>query len=80
MAGWLSFRLGFHHFATAVKASRADVMAQMRLARGGFHRNAWYNQCVVRPVHTALGGRFFVLLDCHDELPESSVPLLVRDS
>jgi hypothetical protein len=31
----LSFGLGFEYFATAVKASGADVVAQMHLASGG---------------------------------------------
>ena len=42
----------------------------MGLTRGGFDRNAWYNQRIVRTMHAALGRRFFVLLDCHDQLSE----------
>jgi hypothetical protein len=41
----------------------------MGFTGGGLNRNAWHNQSIVRTVHTALGRRFFVLLDGH-------VPLL----
>ena len=67
----LRFRFGFQDLATAVKASRADMVAQMNLTCGGLYCNTWHVECVVRTVHAALGRRFFVLLDGH-------VPLLIN--
>jgi hypothetical protein len=51
--------------ATAVKAVGADVMTQVCFARGGLDSDAWHIQGIVRTVHTALGGRLFVLLNSH---------------
>ena len=66
----LRFRFGFQDLATTVKASRADVVAQMNFTCGGLYCDARHIQCVVRAVHAALGRGFFVLLDGH-------VPLLI---
>jgi hypothetical protein len=41
------FGLGFEHFATAVKAGGADVVAQMHLACGGLQGQTWHIECVV---------------------------------
>jgi hypothetical protein len=64
----LSFRLCFQHFAATVKTSGTDVVAEVNFAGGGLHCDSWHNQGVVRAVHAALGGRFFVLLNCHGRL------------
>jgi hypothetical protein len=61
-------RLGFDHLAATVKAVRAYVVTQMGFASGWLYCNAWGNQSIVRAVHTALGWRFFVLLNCHGGL------------
>ena len=62
----LRFGLSFKHLTATVKAGRADVVTQVCLARGGLNSNAWNVQGIVRAVHSALGGRFFVLLNGHD--------------
>ena len=67
---FLGFGLGFEHFAAPVKTGRADVVAQMRFARRGLHGNAGNRQSGVRVVHSALGRRFFILLDGHNEAPK----------
>jgi hypothetical protein len=64
----LDFRFCLQHLATTVKAGRANVMTQMDFASRRFNCNTWNNQSIVRAVHTALGRRFFVLLDSHDSL------------
>jgi hypothetical protein len=66
--GQSGFRLGLENLATPVKTIGADVMAQMRLARGGLDSDARHGQGVVRTVHAALGRRFFVLLNGHGPL------------
>ena len=67
---WRGLRFGFafQHFATTVKAVRADVVAQVGFASRGLNRNARNVQGIVRAVHTAFGRRFLVLLDGHDGL------------
>jgi hypothetical protein len=64
----LNFSFGFEHLAATVKATGADVVAQMGLASGGLNGNTGHIQRVVRAVHTALGRRFFILLDSHVRL------------
>jgi hypothetical protein len=59
---------GFDHLATTVKTVGADVVTQMGFARGGLYCDAWGDQGIVCTVHTALGGGFFVLLNCHGGL------------
>ena len=59
------FRFGLDDFATAVKAGRADVVAQMDFAGGRLHRDTGDDQGIVRAVHAALRGGFLVLLNCH---------------
>jgi len=59
------FALGLDDLLAAVKAVGADVMAQVNLAGGGLDSQRGLAQRVVRTVHTALGGGFFVLLNCH---------------
>jgi hypothetical protein len=49
------------------------VVAQMGFTGRGFHGNAWHIQGIVRAVHAALGGRFFILLDSHDWLLDGKV-------
>ena len=66
--GFLSFGLGLDDFATTVKPSRADVVAQVDFAGGGLYRDPGHDQGVVRTVHAALGWGFFVLLNCHGRL------------
>ncbi len=71
------FRFGLQHLAATVKTSGADVVTQVGFTRSGFNCNARNNQCIVRAVHTALGRRFFILLDGHDPLlGNSAAPLL----
>src|SRR3954470_12329724 len=57
--------LGLEHLAAAIEAGRADVVAQVRLARGGLDGDAGGGDRVVRTVHAALGRRLLVLLDGH---------------
>ena len=57
--------LGLQHLAATVEAGGADVMTQVRFARGGLHCDARHVQCIVRAVHAALGRRFFILLNGH---------------
>ena len=59
-------RLGLDDLAATVKAVGADVVAQVNFARGGFFCNAGGGEGIVRAVHSALGRRFFVLLNSHD--------------
>src|SRR5687768_497195 len=63
--------LGLHDLAAAIEARGADVVTQVRFARGGLHRDARRDQGIVRTVHAALGRRLLVLLDSHDGLLES---------
>jgi hypothetical protein len=67
-AGELLFALGLDNLLAAIEAVRADVMTQVQFACSRFHRQRRIRQEIVRPVHAALGRRFFVLLDCHDLL------------
>src|SRR6185503_19464164 len=60
--------LGLDHFPAAVVARRRDVVAKVRLARGGLHRGRGFAQVVVRPVHAALRRRLLVLLNGHEFL------------
>jgi hypothetical protein len=60
------FGFGLQHFAATVKTVGADVVAQMGFTSGGFYGNARNIKGIVRAVHTALGRRFFILLDSHD--------------
>ena len=62
--------LGLQHLAATVEARGADVVAQMDLARGGFHGGAGRAKRVVRTVHAALGRRLLVLLNSHVKLLE----------
>jgi hypothetical protein len=64
----LGFGFGLQHLATTVEASGANVVAQVDFTGGGFYGDTGHNQSVVRTVHAALGGRFFVLLNCHGGL------------
>lgn len=48
-----------------VEAIRADVVAQMGLARRRLNGDSRNVERVVRTVHASLGRRFFVLLDGH---------------
>jgi len=57
--------LGLQDLATAIKAIRADMVAQMCLASGRLNGQRWRCQKVMRTMHAALGRGFFVLLDCH---------------
>jgi hypothetical protein len=59
------FGLGLEHLAAAIKAVRADVVAQMRFAGGRLDGNAGHTQGIVGTVHAALGRRLLVLLDGH---------------
>src|SRR5947207_13258782 len=49
----------------AVVARRRDVVAQVRLARGGLDRDRGLFEVVVRPVHAAFRRRLLVLLNGH---------------
>ena len=51
----LLVRLGLDDLAATVKTVWADVMAQMRLTRGGFDGQRRRTQVLMRTVHTALG-------------------------
>ena len=62
----LLVRLGLDYFFAAVKAVWTDVVAQMRLTRGGFGGQRRRAQKVMGAVHAALRRRLLVLLDCHD--------------
>mgnify|MGYP006870678868 CR=1 FL=1 len=41
------------------------MVAQMDFSGAGLHRQRWITQKVMRAMHTSLGWRFLVLLDCH---------------
>jgi hypothetical protein len=58
--------LGFDHLLATVKAGRADVVAQVGLARGWLNRGRRVGQKIMGAVHAALGWGFFILLNCHD--------------
>jgi hypothetical protein len=65
--GRLFVVFGLQDFAATIVAVRADVVTQVRFARGrldGERRNA---QMVVRAMHTALGRGLLVLLNGHDD-------------
>ena len=57
--------LGLQDLATAIKPIRADMVTQMRLARGRLDGQRRRCQKVMRPMHAALRRGFFVLLDSH---------------
>jgi hypothetical protein len=61
------FGLVFQHLPATVKTVGADVVTQMRFAGGGLYSDTWHRQTIVGAVHAALGRRFLVLLDGHDE-------------
>src|ERR1700748_3568859 len=61
--------LGLQDLAATIEAGRADVVAQVHFARGGFDRRARGRQRIVRTVHAALRGRLLVLLDSHFDTP-----------
>ena len=69
--GRLRVDFGLQYLATTVKTGRADVVTQMRFARGRFDRSTRNIQGIVRAVHAALGGRLFVLLNGHEILLNS---------
>jgi hypothetical protein len=56
---------GLDDLAASVKAVGANVVAQMRFARGRFDRQRRVGQKIVRAMHTTLGRGLLVLLDCH---------------
>src|SRR4051812_22213990 len=66
--------LGLQHLAAAVETGRADVVAQVRFARGGLDGDARRGHGVVRTVHAALGRRLLVLLDGHEGLLDLAGP------
>src|SRR5258708_12111525 len=57
--------LGLDDLLAAVVARRRDVVAQVRLARGGLDGDRGLVEVVVRPVHAALRRRLLVLLNRH---------------
>src|SRR5258708_25218413 len=57
--------LGLDDLLAAVVARRRDVVAQVRLARGGLDGDRGLVEVVVRPVHAALRRRLLVLLNGH---------------
>jgi hypothetical protein len=59
---WIYERTGARHALCCF----SDVVAQMGFTGGGFHGDARHIQCIVRTVHTALGGGLLVLLNSHD--------------
>jgi hypothetical protein len=61
--------LGLDDFPAAVITVGADVMTQMDFTGFRVHRQRRTGQKIMRAVHTALGWRFFVLLDCHGVSP-----------
>src|SRR5471032_1600360 len=63
-----SLFLGLDDLLAAVVTRRRDVVAQVRLARGGIDRDRRRAQVIVRPVHSAFRRRLLVLLNGHDSL------------
>jgi hypothetical protein len=61
--------LGFDDFFAAVETAGANVMTQMRLARGRLYRQRRIAQMIMGAVHTALGRRLLVLLNGHAAAP-----------
>ena len=59
--------LGLQDLATAIETIGADVVTQMRFARGGFDSRRRVHQKIVRAVHAALGRGLLVLLNSHDD-------------
>jgi hypothetical protein len=53
-------------FPATIVAIGADVVAQMHFARARLDGQWRCIEEIVRAMHAALGCRFFVLLDCHD--------------
>src|SRR5450631_3514843 len=63
-----SLFLGLDDLLAAVVTRRRDVVAQVRLARGGLDRDLRLAEMIVRPVHSAFRRRLLVLLNGHDFL------------
>jgi hypothetical protein len=61
----------FNDLLATVVARGADVMAQMHLTRGGFHRGGRIGQKIVRTMHAPLGRRLLILLNGHVLTPEN---------
>jgi hypothetical protein len=59
------FAFGLDDFAATIKAVGADVVTQVRFARGRFNSQCRVGQEVVRAVHATLGRGFFILLNGH---------------
>jgi hypothetical protein len=60
------FRLILQHLTAAIDAGWADVVTQMDFTSGRLDSDARHIQCIVRTMHAALRGGFFVLLNSHD--------------
>jgi hypothetical protein len=56
---------GLEHFATTIKAVRADMVTHVCFASNWLDAQLRRDQKVVRTVHAALGWGFLVLLNCH---------------
>src|ERR1700682_6384532 len=66
------FALGLQYFLAAVMTARADVVAQVHLARGRLDGERRIHEEIVGAVHAALGRGFLVLLDGHLRTPSSN--------
>src|SRR5471032_3325740 len=63
-----SLFLGLDDLLAPVVARGRDVVAQVRLARGGLDGDGRRAKVIVRPVHSTLRRRLLVLLNGHDFL------------
>lgn len=56
-------------FAAAVIAGRAHVVTPMHFARHRLDRQGWVFKGIVRAMHAAFRGGFFILLNSHFTTP-----------
>ena len=72
------FAFATHNLLAPIVTVGADVMAQMHFTRGGLQRHRRSRQRVVRTMHAALGRRFFVLLNSHENYSFVTLRFVIR--
>jgi len=70
------FALGLDDFLAAIVAAGADVMAQMRFARGRLDGQCRVSQEIMRAMHPTFGRGLFILLNSHLSTPQKTLLLL----
>jgi hypothetical protein len=59
---------GLEDFAPTIETCGTDMMTQMNFARHRLDASTGREQGIMRTMHAALGGGFFVLLNGHESL------------